>query len=302
MSKRGARLISTLLLLLAIFAGTRALVRALPGDPLQTMVEETGTTIPEAELRSELGLDRPFLPALAQDLRRALHGDLGASLLSRQPVAPLLAERLARTLELSLAALALGLALSVSLGLASAAAPGGRADRFCTLYGAVAAALPTPWIGPALLVALALWIPLFPVGGRLALPALTLALSFSGLWARLIRERVRETLRDGAAPGARARGIPEWKVTLKYGLAPAAGPLLAYLGTQLGALLAGAFVTEVIFDWRGMGSLLVEAVLRRDYPVVESATFVAAAAALLGNWLGDELQSGADPRVREDGA
>jgi ABC-type dipeptide/oligopeptide/nickel transport system permease component len=293
------RLSLTIALLLLIFAGSRALIRALPGDPLSTLMAESGTTLPVEVLREELGLDRPFFLALGQDLSRALHGDLGISLLSREPIAPLLAERFFNTLELTFIALLLALGLSLVLGLSAASRPGHWIDSFCTGYGALTAALPTPWIGPVLLLAFAVWVPIFPVGGHVALPALTLALALSGLWARLIRERVREVLQHGAAPGARARGIAEWKVTLKYGLAPAAGALVAYLGTQVGALLAGAFVTEVLFDWHGMGSLVVDAVLKRDYPMVESGVFVAASAAFLGTLAGDWLQSALDPRVRE---
>jgi peptide/nickel transport system permease protein len=285
-----------LLTLAAVFAGTRALVRALPGDPIDTLVAETGTSVPTAELRAELRLDRPFWPALASDAQAALKGDFGSSIFSRRPVAPLLGERLVRTLELAAVALALSLPISLLLGLPAAARPGGAADILCSIHGALGAGLPITWLGPILLVALAVWIPLFPLGGSVALPAIALALGFSGLWARLVRERVRFVLLHGAAVGARARGIPEWKVLVKYGLAPGAGALVAYLGTQAGGLMAGAFVVEVIFGWRGMGSLLVDAVLRRDYPVVEAASFAAAAAVLLGSFAGDLAQRWLDPR------
>jgi ABC-type dipeptide/oligopeptide/nickel transport system permease component len=124
-------------------------------------------------------------------------------------------------------------------------------------------------------------------------------LAFSGLWSRLIRSRLQETLGAPATIAARARGLSERRIVIKYGLAPAAGALLAYLGTQFGALLGGAFVTEVLFGWRGMGSLLVEGVLKRDYPVVEAAVFATAAASLLGNILGDRLQTWFDPRLRD---
>jgi peptide/nickel transport system permease protein len=294
--KAAGRFLSFIFLLALVFAGTRLIVRALPGDPLETLIAETGTAIPREILRQELGLDRPLFESIVSDASRAMHGDLGVSLLSKRPVAPLLLTRYLKTLLLTLASLGLGLAVALPLGLGAAARPGHWIDRLCTFHGAIAAALPTPWIGPVLLMVFAAWIPLFPVGGHLALPTLTLAIGFSGLWSRLIRERVRETLRFGAAPGARARGIPEWKVILKYGLAPASGALLAYLGTQFGALLAGAFVTETIFGWKGMGSLLVESVLRRDYPVVEAAAFFAAASSLAGSALGDFFQSRVDPR------
>lgn len=295
-----SRLASTLAILLLIFAGTRALVRALPGDPLETLIAESGTALPVETVRAELGLDRPFLPALVSDLERLGRGDLGRSLLSKQPVAPLLASRFARTLRLAFAALALGIGASLAIGLPAAARPGSAIDRFCSFHGSLMAALPTPWIGPMLMIVFAVWLPVFPVGGGIALPALTLALGISGLWSRLVRERVRETLARGAAVGARARGVPESRVIIKYGLAPAAGALLAFLGTQIGSLLAGAFVTEVLFDWRGMGSMLVDAVLKRDYPVIEAGVFVTAAASLGGALLGDWAQRAFDPRQRSD--
>jgi ABC-type dipeptide/oligopeptide/nickel transport system permease component len=290
------RVLSLLALLLIVFSVTRLMVHALPGNPLETLVAESGTPLSPEVVRRELGLDRPFLPALAQDLSRAAHGDLGISLLSKQPIAPLIANRFLGTLQLAILGILLGAAAAVALGVLAAASPGGIADGICTLHGALMAAIPLPWKGPVLLLLFAVWIPIFPVDHHIALPAITIALGFSGFWARLIRERVRETLLTGAAPGARARGITEWKVLLKYGLTPASGALLAYLGTSFGSLLAGAFVTEVIFNWPGMGTLLVEAVLKRDYPVIESATFVAASACLAGTWLGDWAQAWVDPR------
>jgi ABC-type dipeptide/oligopeptide/nickel transport system permease component len=292
-----ARFGASVLILLVIFTASRALVRALPGDPLETLMAESGTTVPVEAVRAEMGLDRPFFPALVSDLTRlARHGDLGTSLISRQPVAPLLAERFARTAELAALAFFIALLVAFPLALAAAAQPSGFWSRLCDLYGGLTAALPTPWIGPMLLVLFAVKIPLFPVGGHIALPALTLAIGFSGLWARLIRERVADQLQYGSATGARARGLSETSVLLKHGFAPVAGAIAAYLFTQLGALLAGAFVTETLFDWRGMGSLLIDAVLKRDYPVVEAGAFVAAAASLGGTLLGDWAQKRLDPR------
>ncbi len=298
--KRVFRLFSLLALLIIVFCGTRLLIRALPGDPIEIMLNDAGSPLPAAELRAEFNLNLPLVPSLLADLKNVSRGDFGKSILTGQTIAPLLKTRFLKTLELSALATLFALAGSIALGVFAAAHPSGRADRFCSVYGAVTASLPLPWIGPILLLPLAIWLPLFPIGGNVFLPAFTLAISFSGLWARLVRERVRETLFSGGttpAVSARARGLPEWKILLKYGLVPASGALIAYLGTQFGGLLAGAFVTEVIFDWQGMGALLLQAVLRRDYPVVEAAAFVAAAASLLGNFLGDWAQGAIDPRV-----
>ena len=298
--RRGiTRALATVAMLLFIFAATRALIRALPGDPIETLLAESGTSIPITELKSELGLDKPFFPSLLDDLQQAARGDWGKSLLSRQPIGPILWERWIQTAALALLSMMFGISISLWLGLRSAMQPGGAWDRFCTFYGSLTAALPTPWIGPVLLLIFAVKIPVFPVSGSIWLPAFTLSLAFSGLWSRLIRSRLQETLGAPATIAARARGLSERRIVIKYGLAPAAGALLAYLGTQFGALLGGAFVTEVLFGWRGMGSLLVEGVLKRDYPVVEAAVFATAAASLLGNILGDRLQTWFDPRLRD---
>ncbi len=107
---------------------------------------------------------------------------------------------------------------------------------------------------------------------------------------------MREVLENGSAQGARARGLPEWKILVKYGLAPASGSMIAYLGTQTGALLAGTFVTETIFNWPGMGTLMVDAVLIRDYPIVEITAFVTASFCVCGTLLGDLLRLRVDPR------
>lgn len=294
-----SRFFNGIFILIAVFMATRCLVRALPGDPVETLIAESGTSVPTEIIRHELGLDRPFTQAIREDIRRWTQGDLGNSLITKKPIASLIIQRMYKTGELAWIAGLLTLILSLSLGIPSAAHPQGRIDKLCTLYGSLSAALPIPWIGPILLLIFAVWIPIFPVGGHPALPALALALNLTGFWARLIRQRVRESLFHGPAQGARARGIPEWKVLLKYGFAPISGSLVAYFGTQLGALLAGSFVVEMIFDWQGLGSLLVDAVLKRDYPVVEAATFIAGAMSLFGIFLGDGLQKRWDRRLLE---
>lgn len=289
------RLLGLAITLIAVFTLSRALVRALPGDPIQTLIEETGTQVATDELRARLGLDKPFFTSVAYDLSRALHGDLGRSVLSGAPVAPELAKRFTATLKLAFSALILGLTVSLILGVSACAYPGSSlaavCDKVCSVYGAFSAALPTAWTGPILLYFLAVAIPIFPLGGHIALPTLTISVSMAGVWSRLVRAQVRESLGRGGmfgpAASARARGVSEWVIALKYGLAPASGPLLAFLGTQGGALLGGAFISEIVFDWPGIGSYLVEAVLARDYPIVEAAIVVTASAALAGTALGD---------------
>lgn len=299
MSRILVRLFTWIFLLVSVFIASRGLIRALPGDPIETLLAESGTSIPVETLRHDLGLDLPFWQSLAQDFSHWIHGDLGTSLIHKKPIAPILIQRFTQTLKLTLLAALLTLLMSIGLGLPAAAKRGGFFDRICSLYGGLGAALPLSWFGPFLLLLFGVWIPLFPVGGHCALPAFALAFSLSGFWSRLIRERVRESLSYGSARGARARGISEWKILLKYGFAPIAGPLVAYFGTQIGGLLTGTFIVEMIFDWRGLGSLLIDAVLKRDYPVIEATLFLTAALSLLGIFLGDELYLWIDRRLPE---
>lgn len=298
------RFLTSLFILLMVFTLSRALVRFLPGDPISTLLAETGSNLTAETLSHELGLDRPFFSALVQDLKNAAHFDFGRSLISREPIAPILWKRFKNTLLLATIAFALTAVISLSLGLLAAepslGTPARLADRACTLLGAVTSALPTPWIGPIFAYLFAFYWPIFPLGNHWALPAIVLSINLSGLWSRLIRERVREVLRFGSARGARARGISEVQVLLKYGLSPAAGALVGFLGTQFGAVLTGAFVTEIIFDWPGMGSFFIDAVLKRDYPTLEACVLFGATACLFGTWAGDLARWALDPRVRHE--
>ncbi len=298
------RVFRSLLILLLVFLGSRALLHTLPGDPLETLLSETGSSVPRELLRTQLGLDLPFWESLFRDLKLATQGDLGRSILTQEAIAPQLPVRIGRTLALTLASLTIGTSLACALGLTAAASKHSDsrwlrgAAVLCQLSSALASALPTVWLGPLLGLAFAVKLNWFSISRDWVLPALTLGISFSGSWSRLIRDRVTETLREPAAQAARARGLSELRTLFKYGLAPASPALVAYLGSQAGSLMAGAFVTEVIFDWAGMGSFLVDAVLQRDYPVVQAAVFSAATFSILGTWLGDWLQHRIDPRLR----
>ncbi|MGE0615808.1 MAG: ABC transporter permease [Bacteriovoracia bacterium] len=289
-----ARSLTFLLAILLVFFLSRTLVRWLPGDPLETLMAETGTSWDPDLLKKEFHLDRPWSESLWLDLKRAARGDFGRSLLSREAVGPLVQRRLANTLVLAGTALALTLVFSLSLALLSQSEsfPFRRqADWLCSTYGGLSAALPLPWLGPMITYLLAVKFPIFDLGESVALPALSIALVMAGFWARFIRARIRESLRTPYAMNARARGLPELNVLLKYGLFPVSGALVGFLGTQAGQLLTGSVVAEIIFDRPGMGSLLVESVLKRDYPIVEAAAFAGGVFCLLGNWLGTFAQT-----------
>jgi ABC-type dipeptide/oligopeptide/nickel transport system permease component len=285
------RLFSFVFLILLIFVVCRSLVRGLPGDPIETMVAESGTSISIQDLKKEMGLDQPFLTALKSDLKKAIHGDFGRSLITRNPILPVLLNHWSQSLKLGMLSLIVGVILSLVVGLSAAANPTGKMDRLCSLYGGLAAGVPTIWVGICAILIFSVWVPLIKSGEGLILPVMTLAFHFGGFWARLVREKVRGMLYLGPAVAARARGVHEIKVILKYGLMPVSGSLLAFLSTQIGFFLGGSYVIEVLFNRHGLGSLLVDSVLRRDYPFVEWITFLSAVTILSFNSLGDWLQS-----------
>jgi peptide/nickel transport system permease protein len=255
------------------------------------MIAESGTSISTIELRQELGLDQPFFESLKADISKVIQGDLGRSLISRNPILPILMDHWAQSLKLGFISLAVGVLLSLVIGLSAAAHPLGKMDWFCTFYGGLAAAIPTVWVGITSILVFSVWIPLFKSGEGFALPVLSLSFHFAGFWSRLVREKVKGMLYLGPAVAARARGVQELKVILKYGLMPVSGSLIAFLSTQIGFFLGGSYIVEVLFNRHGLGSLLVESVLKRDYPFVEWITFLSAVTILIFNSFGDWFQN-----------
>lgn len=286
--------------------GSQCLLRLLPGDPVDTLMAETGTSIPREVLLKELGLDQPWFIAAPVSLGRALQGDFGNSLFSKKPILPILKARLLGTFQLALLSLAITMLLALPLGLIAAQplAPSlaARASLLCDGWATLSAAIPTPWLGPILLLLFTVLLNVFPIERHLALPAITLAFASGGHWARLIRERVAEQTQKTWFQAALARGTQTPRLLLIHGLAPSASLLVGQLGSQWGGLMAGAYVTEVLFNWPGLGSWIIEGVLRRDYPVVQAGVMLTAFFSLLGNLLGDLAAKAIDPRSKSENA
>jgi len=302
--KKGLRSgLSTSISLFFIFVISRLLVRSIPGDPASAMLEHLDSNLSVEWIRNEFHLDLPWYESLFIDLKKfLLHGDLGRSFHSQKPVLEEIQPRLIHTLQLSSLALLLGVAGGITLGVLWAKQVF-FFWRFVPLFTAIMASLPTPWMGPLLAWFLGVELDWFEPSGDIILPVITLALSISAFWTRLIHTRLYESLHLGESThwvrAARGRGVAEWKVILKYSFLPITPALLAILGTQMGNLIAGSFLIEVLFDWPGLGSLFVDSVLRRDYPLVEACILVSGTAAVLGTRMGDTLQQLADPRTRD---
>jgi peptide/nickel transport system permease protein len=282
------------------------LLHAVPGDPVDLMIGESAAPAARAELRTRLGLDRPLPLQYAAWMAAAAGGDLGTSIRSGRPVSALVAERLPATARLALAAFVVAVLIGLPLGIAAAACRDTLVDRAALAASLAAVATPSFWLGPMLVLLLAVQLRWLPVAGdqtaaHLVLPALTLGAGMSGILVRMTRAAMLETLGDDYVRTARAKGASPLRVLLVHALPNAATPLLSVLGLQLGAVLAGSVVTETIFAWPGLGRLVVEAIQARDYPVVQGAVLVIAVTTVLANLLAEALQAVADPRAADGG-
>ena len=279
------------------------LLHLAPGDPVEAMLGESASAADRAALRTAMGLDAPLPTQWLGYVRGLLHGDLGLALGSQHPVSALILARLPQTALLAISALVLALALALPLGLRAALRPGGGWDRVTSALAVLGMSLPSFVLGPLLMMAFAVWLGWLPVSGSdeaatLVLPALTLGLALAAPLARMVRVAVGETLREPFILAAHARGLSGQRVLWRHALRNAALPVLTLVGMQLGALLGGAVVTEMVFGWAGIGQLVLEAIQRRDYPLVQGCVLTISLSYVAINLLTDVLYQVADPRVR----
>ncbi len=280
------------------------LIRIVPGDPVGVMLGEGAAVADHAALRTALGLDRPLHVQLADDLIRLARLDLGDSLVSRRPVAAILGERIGATLELAFTAFALAILIAFPLGVWAAVARGRWGDAVARGIALAGISVPSFWLGPLLVLVFAMGLGWFPVSGReapgaLVLPALTLALGLAAPLARMLRGSLIAVFSEDYMRTARAKGASASALLLRHALPNALIPVVTVLGLQLGGLLTGAVITEVVFDWPGLGSLTVEAIQGRDYPVVQGCVLLVSAIYIGVNAVTELVYAWIDPRAAE---
>jgi peptide/nickel transport system permease protein len=298
------RLLQAIPVLLGISVLTFLMLHLIPGDPVVLFAGDKPLT-PEraAELRHQYGLDRPLVVQYWDFTSHALRGDLGVGLRSQRPVLDSILEVLPGTVQLTLCALMLAAMFGISLGIVAAVAHGTWLD---TAVMAVAMlGISTPVFYSSLLLILFFsftlgWFPATGQGGleRLVLPVTALGLSSSAVLARLVRSSMLEVLRQEYVTTARAKGLAPAIVLLRHALKNALIPAVTMLGLQLGALLGGAVVTETIFSRPGLGRLAVDAILNRDFPLVQGTVLFAATTYVLVNLVVDVSYASLDPRIR----
>ena len=297
------RLAAAALVVLGVCTLVFLLIHLVPGDPVEAMLGEGARPADRAALTAALGLDRPLGEQYLSYLARLSRLDLGQSFVYQRPVADLLAERLPATLTLAAVALGLALLLAVPLGVLAACRRGLALDGAAMGFSLLGSSIPNFWLGPLLILVFSLWLGWTPVSGRegpasLILPALTLGTSLAAILARMVRSSVLEVLGEDYIRTARAKGLSPAAVLWGHALRNAWLPVLTLVGLQLGGLLGGAVITETVFAWPGVGSLLVEAIQGRDYPVVQGCVLLISLAYVLVNTGTDLVYAWVDPRIR----
>jgi peptide/nickel transport system permease protein len=282
------------------------LIHLIPGDPVEIMLGESALPADRDALREALGLDRPILEQYGSFLWGLCRGDLGVSLQQRRSVTALIREHYPATLELTLAAMLISLLIALPAGILSGIRQYSVWDHSTMFLALLGVSMPNFWLGPLLIWVFSIQLGWFPVSGKgglahLLLPALTLGASMAAIVARMTRSSVLEVLREDYVMTARAKGLSEARIILKHVLRNAMLPVLTVVGLQFGALLAGSIITETIFSWPGLGTLMVKAIQTRDYPVVQGCVLVIALSYVLVNLLTDLLYGVIDPRIRYEG-
>ncbi len=305
-----------ILLLIPLLVGvsliTFMLVNVAPGDPISTRygLDPRGADQETIDrLREELGLNDPLPVQYLTYVRGLLRGDMGDSIMTRAPVSGEILSRLPATIELAAAGMLLVLLVSIPLGILSAVYRGTVIDMFSTGIALVGVSMPSFWLGIMLMLLFSLELGLLPSSGRgdgtfvgeakaLILPAVTLAFGLLGLATRIMRSSMLEVLGQDYVRTARAKGAHERRVVFKHGFRNALIPLLTILGIQFAGLLGGTVIIETIFAWPGIGRLAVNAIFRRDYPVIMGTVLVFSVTFLIVNLLIDILYTMIDPRIR----
>jgi peptide/nickel transport system permease protein len=292
-----------------VITATFVVAIAIPADPARTLLGPHGTAEAIERVRAHYCLDRGMAGQYGCWIARIAHGDLGESYRSKRAVAEIIADRLWPTAQLALAAIALQLALGIPLGVVVARRRGSWLDGGVALVSSVAQSVPAFVAGTVLLYIAAFRWGWFPIGGygagvrdrlaHLALPAITLASVGTAYYARLVRAELIDVLREDYVRTARAKGLPERIVIGRHALRNALGPIVTLVGLDLGVLLSGAVVIELIFAWPGLGRELLQAILELDIPLILGVVMVSACAIAIANLLVDIVQRWLDPRLRD---
>jgi len=299
------RLLRAIPVILGVSTLVFFMVHLLPGDPAEEIASRGPGVTPETvqRIRVQLGFDKPLYVQYLQFLGQIVHGDLGRSIFSNQPVAKMIGDQVGSTLQLTFAGILLAIVIGAPLGILAAVRHNTWIDNTSMTLALLGVSMPGFWLGLLLILIFSAglhWVPIVSGNGlqSLILPSITLGFSAAAIIARLVRSSMLEVLRQEYMTVARAKGVTNIVVILRHGLKNALIPVITIIGLQFGTLLGGAVVIETVFARRGIGRLAVDAVLSKDFPVIQGTVLFAAFIYIAINLLVDILYSVLDPRIR----
>jgi peptide/nickel transport system permease protein len=305
------RILASLVVIVAITIVSFLMIHLVSGDPVRIMLGLRASSALVDQIHHQLGLDRPLLTQYWHFVSGIVHGNLGQSIVLRRSVSSVLFSRIGPTLFLLAYGTLIAIVLALPLGVVSALRKNRATDHLIRLVTLIGFAMPPFWLGLILIQEFGVNLGWFPVGGygsgffghvqAMTLPSLVIGLYLASLLIRSLRSNLIEVLDAEYVEAARARGLPEYRVVLKHALRNALLATITVLAVNLGFLIGGAVIVERVFDIPGLGSLLLEATLTRDFPVIQALTLVFGVLVVSINFFSDMLYAAVDPRVRLQG-
>ncbi len=305
------RILATIPVMAVVAVFVFALLYLSPGDPAAIIAGDTATVDDIARIRAHLGLDRPVYIQFGTWVWRLLHGDLGISIFTNLPVAKLIEQRLEPTVALSLATLIVSVSVAIPMGVLAAWRAGSWIDRVVMVFAVLGFSVPVFVLAYLLIYVFAIWSDLLPVQGyvsirqgfrpflsHIILPSVALGMIFAALIARITRASMLDVLAQDYIRTAQAKGLSSEQVLIGHALKNAAVPIVTIIGIGVALLIGGVVVTETVFAIPGLGRLTVDAILRRDYPIIQGIILIFSAAYVLVNLLVDLSYTLLDPRIR----
>lgn len=274
-----------------------------PGDPVSRIAGPNATPEVYESIKKKYGLDQPFIVQYLRFAKSVIEGDLGISILQERPVIEMIRERLPVTLQIGLLGFLVTFAIAIPAGVIAAVKKNTAVDYLCMTGSLVGIAIPTFWLGMLLLYVFAYKLRWFPISGdgtarQLVLPSFAIGLTNAAITARMVRSSMLEILKQDYVRTARSKGLSEKIVVYRHALKNALIPVITLMGLRLGWIIGGSVALEIIFSIPGIGRLLVDSILARDYPVVQGAMIVLTSSIILANVLADILYTVVDPRIR----
>jgi len=305
------RILATIPVMVVVAVFVFALLHLSPGDPAAIIAGDTATEADIIGIRAKLGLDQPIWIQFGTWVWGLLHGDLGISIFTNLPVIKLIQQRIEPTVALTISTLILSVAVAIPMGVLAAWRAGSWVDRLVMVFAVLGFSVPVFVLAYLLIYVFAIWADLLPVQGyvsitqgfwpflsRLILPSLALGMIYSALIARITRASMLDVLAQDYIRTAQAKGLASQQVLIGHALKNAAVPIVTIIGIGVALLISGVVVTETVFAIPGLGRLTVDAILRRDYPIIQGIILIFSAAYVVVNLLVDLSYTLLDPRIR----